>query len=125
MSSTTAASRCGVGLELVGACPVCGDGGKGSRSNRFAVHLRKNAWLCRRCQRGGGVVDLVMHLDGVGFQEAVAVLAGGKRPSPAAQHTPIARPALDFTADEERKRQRVAVVGRSQPDRGDAPQSSI
>ena len=29
------------GLELVGACPVCGDGGKGSRSNRFAVYLRK------------------------------------------------------------------------------------
>jgi hypothetical protein len=27
-----------VELELVGACPVCGDGGKGSRSNRFAVH---------------------------------------------------------------------------------------
>jgi hypothetical protein len=34
-----------VGLELVGACPVCGDAGKGSRSNRFAVHLRKNVWL--------------------------------------------------------------------------------
>jgi hypothetical protein len=41
-----------VGFELVGACPICGDGGKGSHSNRFAVHLRKNAWLCRRCQRG-------------------------------------------------------------------------
>jgi hypothetical protein len=36
--------------ELVGGCPVCGDGGKGSRSNRFAVHLCKNVWLCRRCQ---------------------------------------------------------------------------
>jgi hypothetical protein len=48
-----------------------------------------------------------MHLDGVGFQEAVAVLAGGKRPSPVAQRTPVARPALDFTADEERKRQRA------------------
>ena len=96
-----------VGLEFVGACPVCGDGGKGSRSNRFAVHVRKNAWLCRRCERGGGIVDLVMHLDGVGFQEAVAILAGGKRPSPAPQRTPMARPALDCTADEERKRQRA------------------
>ena len=56
-----------VGLELVGACPVCGDGGKGSRSNRFAVHLRKNVSLCRQCNAGGGVVDLVMHLDGIGF----------------------------------------------------------
>jgi hypothetical protein len=96
-----------VGLELVGACPICGDGGKGSRSNRFAVHLRKNAWLCRRCQRGGGVVDLVMHLDGVGFKEAVAVLAGGKCPSPVAQRTAIARPVLGCAADEERKRQRA------------------
>jgi putative DNA primase/helicase len=96
-----------VGLELVGACPVCGDGGKGSRSNRFAVHLHKNAWLCRRCQRSGGVVDLVMHLDGVGFKEAVAVLAGGKCPSPVAQHTAMARPVLDCAADEERKRQRA------------------
>jgi len=66
-----------VGLELVGACPVCGDGGKGSRSNRFAVHLRKNVWLCRQCNAGGGVVDLVMHLDGIGFKEAVASLAAG------------------------------------------------
>jgi hypothetical protein len=96
-----------VGLELVGACPVCGDGGKGSRSNGFAVHLRKNVWLCRRCQRGGGVVDLMMHLDGVGFKEAVAVLAGGKCPSPVPQHTAMARPVLDCAADEERKRQRA------------------
>jgi putative DNA primase/helicase len=80
-----------VGLELVGACPVCGDGGKGSRSNRFAVHLRKNAWLCRRCQRGGGVVDLVMHLDGVGFHEAVARLAGETHAAPAPRCAP-ARP---------------------------------
>jgi hypothetical protein len=81
-----------VGLELVGSCPVCGDGGKGNRSNRFAVHLRKNAWLCRQCQRGGGVVDLVMHLDGVGFPEAVVRLAGGAHPASAPRHMP-ARPA--------------------------------
>jgi hypothetical protein len=96
-----------VGLELVGACPVCGDGGKGSRSNRFAVDLHKNVWLCRLCQRGGGVVDLVMNLDGVGFKEAVAVLAGGKCPSPVPQDTPMARPVLDCADDEERKRQRA------------------
>jgi hypothetical protein len=96
-----------VGLELVGACPVCGDGGKGSRSNRFAVHLRKNAWLCRRCERGGGVVDLVMHLDGVSFQEAVAILAGCERPAPTHQRAPMAQPTVDYTAEEERKRQQA------------------
>jgi hypothetical protein len=83
-----------VGLELVGACPVCGDGGKGSRSNRFAVHLRKNVWLCRQCNAGGGVVDLVMHLDGIGFKEAVASLAAGVLPvSP--PRCPPAPPADD------------------------------
>ena len=45
----------------------------------------------------------MMHLDGVGFPEAVAVLAGGKYPSPVPQRTAIARPALDC----ERKRQRA------------------
>jgi putative DNA primase/helicase len=87
-----------VGLELVGACPVCGDGGKGSRSNRFAVHLRKNVWLCRQCNTGGGVVDLVMHLDGVGFKEAVAVLAGGVPPAsppPCAPARPMPAPPAD------------------------------
>jgi hypothetical protein len=84
-----------VGHELVGACPVCGDGGKGNRSDRFAVNLRKNAWLCRRCPRGGGVVDLVMHIDGVDFHEAVARLAGGAPPAPPAPAPVAAAPAFD------------------------------
>jgi putative DNA primase/helicase len=83
-----------VGLELVGGCPVCGDGGKGIRSNRFAVHLRKNVWLCRQCNAGGGVVDLVMHLDGVGFKEAVAVLAAAVPPA-SPSRCPPASPADD------------------------------
>src|SRR5262249_49730297 len=67
-----------VGAELVGPCPVCGDGGKGIRSNRFAIHLRKQVWLCRRCGAGGDVVGLVKHLDGTGFREAVAILTDGR-----------------------------------------------
>ena len=93
-----------VGHELVGACPVCGDGGKGSRSDRFAVHVAKNAWLCRQCRRGGGIVDLVMHLDSVGFQDAVATLAGGKLPSPAPQPTSTARPAAAPPSDDEQQK---------------------
>jgi hypothetical protein len=64
------------GQELVGACPRCGDGGKGIRSDRFAVHLVKQIWRCRRCPAGGDVIDLVRHLDGVDFHEAVARLTG-------------------------------------------------
>src|SRR5579885_831051 len=92
------------GRELVGPCPVCGDGGKGARSDRFAAHIGKNTWLCRRCERGGDVVELVRHLDGVGFQNAVATLSGWKFSSPAPQLAPMARPAVDCAAEEERKR---------------------
>jgi putative DNA primase/helicase len=71
-----------VGLELVGACPVCGDGGKGARSDRFAVNVAKNTWLCRQCPAGGTVIDLVMHIDGVDFRGAVETLTGVRAPVP-------------------------------------------
>lgn len=61
--------RCGA--ELVGPCPVCGG------RDRFAVHLRRNIWNCRGCERGGDPIDLVRHVEGVGFNEAVAALNGG------------------------------------------------
>jgi hypothetical protein len=65
------------GHELVGPCPVCGG------RDRFAVHVVKNTFVCRRCPAGGGVIDLVMHLDDVSFAEAVAILTdGGRRASP-------------------------------------------
>jgi putative DNA primase/helicase len=86
------------GRELVGACPVCGDGGKGNRSDRFAVHVVKNTWNCRRCPAGGSVIDLVMHLDGVAFHEAVAILTDGRRhvsPPPHATAAPPAMPSAD------------------------------
>jgi hypothetical protein len=70
------------GSELVGACPVCGDGGKGARSDRFAVSVAKNTWLCRRCPAGGSAIDLVMHLDGVDFRSAIEALTGERAPAP-------------------------------------------
>jgi hypothetical protein len=87
------------GHELVGACPRCGDGGKGPKSDRFSVHLRKGIWNCRREGRGGNVIALVEHLDHVGFLEAVARLAGGERRSvenlPGDLSSPPARPTDD------------------------------
>jgi putative DNA primase/helicase len=61
------------GHELVGPCPVCGG------RDRFALHTVKNTFVCRRCPAGGGVIDLVMHLDAVSFAEAVAILTDGRR----------------------------------------------
>jgi phage/plasmid primase-like uncharacterized protein len=69
--------------ERVGPCPVCG--GK----DRFSINTMKGLWNCRGCYRGGDVIDLVQHLDGVSHKVAVRMLAGTER-----VHTPLtmARP---------------------------------
>jgi phage/plasmid primase-like uncharacterized protein len=67
-----------IGQELVGACPKCGCG-----VDRFAVNVRKQLWHCRVCNAGGDIIDLVQHLDGVTFVEAVKTLTGEQlRPTP-------------------------------------------
>ena len=58
--------RCGV--ERVGPCPQCGG------RDRFSINIRKQLWNCRGCGRGGDVIDLVRHLDGVGYKEALRIL---------------------------------------------------
>jgi len=59
-----------IGHELIGPCPACGG------VDRFAAHVAKQIWNCRGCAKGGDVVDLVQHLDGVGFVAAVETLTG-------------------------------------------------
>ena len=62
--------RCGG--ELIGPCPVCGG------CDRFAVNPKKAVWNCRGCSKGGDVIDLVCHLDGCGFNDAIEKLTGEK-----------------------------------------------
>jgi Toprim domain/CHC2 zinc finger len=69
------------GRELVGACLACGTG-----TDRFAINVRENVWHCRGCETGGGIIELVQHLDGVGFRQAVEALIGSS-----GQATPIAK----------------------------------
>jgi hypothetical protein len=59
--------------ERVGPCPVCGG------RDRFSINIKKQIWNCRGCAKGGDVVDLVQHLDGVDFKSAVATLGGDER----------------------------------------------
>jgi hypothetical protein len=61
-------------VEQTGSCPVCGG------EDRFAININKQVWNCRHCQKGGGVVDLVMHLDNIGFAAAVEKLTGEPLP---------------------------------------------
>ena len=59
--------------ELVGPCPACGG------TDRFAINIAKQLWNCRGCDKGGDIIDLVQHLDGGEFLDAVETLAG-RRP---------------------------------------------
>jgi phage/plasmid primase-like uncharacterized protein len=78
------------GRELVGPCPVCGG------TDRFAVNIKKRVWNCRGCDRGGDVPDLVQHLDGCEFLDAVETLLGQ-------------RPRGDITAIHEQARERERI----------------
>jgi DNA primase len=61
------------GNRLVGACPIH----HGDNPTAFSVDLQRNLWYCYTgCDTGGDVIDLVRRLDGVGFREALRVLAG-------------------------------------------------
>lgn len=62
--------RLGGRIERVGPCPVCGG------TDRFSINIKKQCWYCRVCQKGGDVIELVRHLDGVDFRTAVLTLVG-------------------------------------------------
>jgi Toprim domain/CHC2 zinc finger len=90
----TVVRDCGLSLKrqaqyLVGPCPRCGG------HDRFNVHLKKQSWFCRRCDTGGGVIQLVMHIDGCDFWAAVRTLNGTASWSrPAANAAPSPSPSV-------------------------------
>lgn len=58
--------------KLVGPCPLH----HGDSRNAFVVSRARNLWYCfTACRAGGDVIDLVRHLDHVGYAEAGRVLA--------------------------------------------------
>src|SRR5436190_10112397 len=63
--------------ERCGPCPVCGG------RDRFSINVKKQVWNCRRCPAGGDVIELVRHLDGLSFGEAVRLLTGAAAQKPA------------------------------------------
>lgn len=60
------------GIDRCGPCPVCGG------TDRFAVNVRKQLFLCRGCRVGGDVITMVQHLDHCSFAEAVETLTGAE-----------------------------------------------
>jgi putative DNA primase/helicase len=60
-----------VGAEYIGPCPVCGG------DDRYSFNVKEQLWNCRGCKKGGDIIDLVKHLDGVDdFIAACTTLAG-------------------------------------------------
>ncbi|MDX9896106.1 MAG: CHC2 zinc finger domain-containing protein [Desulfofustis sp.] len=61
------------GGEYHGACPFCGDGGKGRDSDRFHLWPEQGThgtFWCRVCDRAGDAIEFIRLRDGVGFREA-------------------------------------------------------
>jgi CHC2 zinc finger/Toprim domain len=72
-------------IEGAGPCPVCGG------RDRFSVNGHKQVWNCRGCDRGGDVIALMQHVEGLPFREAVERLTGERGPAPR-PHDPPRRP---------------------------------
>ncbi|ODT50278.1 primase-helicase zinc-binding domain-containing protein [Devosia sp. 63-57] len=65
------------GIDRAGPCPVCGG------TDRFAIHTKKNTFLCRGCGiSGSGVIKLVEATESVGFVEACEIVTGRKASAP-------------------------------------------
>jgi DNA primase len=88
----------GAGGEYRGVCPLPFHE---EAVPSFQVNRRKSLWYCFGCGTGGDVISFVMKRDDVGFQEALAILAGPaglREPSPPvnADRGCIPRAAADY-----------------------------
>jgi hypothetical protein len=71
-------------IERFGPCPRCGG------RDRFSINTRKQCFNCRGFG-GGGVIDMVMHIDDVDFNEALALLGGEELPRAIRLHQHVDR----------------------------------
>lgn len=95
------------GIDRAGPCPKCGG------TDRFAIHTKKNTFLCRRCDiKGNDVIALVMQLEGVEFVAACEIVTGRKASEPL--DPARARRIADENAEADLKRQADAERYREQ-----------
>jgi hypothetical protein len=69
-------------IDYAGPCPTCGG------TDRFGVNIRKQVWNCRGCDKGGDVIALARHVEGLSFREAVERLTGEQASRPRPQEAP-------------------------------------
>jgi len=75
--------------EFVCSCPGCGDGGKGSRSDRFHIWPDKDRWWCRQCGKSGDKIQFFRDFLGLSYNEAS--LRAGKEPKEYAEIMTVQR----------------------------------
>ena len=86
------------GHERIGPCPACGG------TDRFSINPRKGVFNCRGA-RGGDVIAMVEHVEGVAFLQAVQWI-NGEPPPDGRQDSPEDRQRARRRREElERKRQ--------------------
>jgi len=67
--------------------------------DRFSVSMKKQLFFCRICGKSGNVIDLVQWLDGCGYIDAIAHLAGAA-PERIAPSIPKQQPVVKKQQDE-------------------------
>lgn len=83
-------------------CPGCGG------TDRFAVNLRKNVFLCRVSGAAGGAIALAQHIDGTDFLTACETVTGEPRPSGGREESPGDKRAREERVTRERLREERA-----------------
>lgn len=86
-------------MQFEGACPKCGDGGKGAKSDRFYIRKRDGRSACRKCHpKHMDAIGLVAWLHGIPMHAAVDMLAGRIAYSPVA--APVTQPSAPPTDED-------------------------
>jgi DNA primase len=90
------------GGEYICACPKCGDGGKGKKSDRFHVWPNQKAkncmghYWCRQCGIKGDSIQFCRNLLGLNYADACSRLKVQMTLSPREWVTDLARPQKTF-----------------------------
>lgn len=84
-------NQAGKGPEWAGPCPVCG-GGEKRDSDRFHIWPEQGTgtFWCRRCDKGGDLVEFYRWAEGLSYRDACA--KAGVEPNRVDQHGPPAVP---------------------------------
>lgn len=63
-----------VGRLYRGSCPWCGDGGKGHKSDRFAIYPDKERYKCWQCGQEGNAIQFIKIYKKMEYKEAALYL---------------------------------------------------